>query len=206
MPPPSFLIEIINGAISNWALLSLAIIVGSLVLEDTTVVVVGMLAADGIISVPLALFSLYLGVVLGDMGFYLLGYLASTHSRLSKYVDHAHVVFFRAWLESRYILTIFSARFIPGSRLPTYAASGFLRSPFSTFLLTAIVATSFWTTILFFLSFWFGSVTTEWIDGQRWAIALVFVTILFFVGRHNLIALRAKTNASVEALAHERQD
>src|SRR3989344_3757106 len=121
MFPPLFLIHFIDGAIGSAVFLSLAIIVGTFVLEDPTIVIVGVLASDGIISIPLALFSLYMGVVLGDIGFYSIGYLASTHPRLAKYVDHDYVAPFRAWLESRYILTIFSARFIPGSRFPTYA-------------------------------------------------------------------------------------
>jgi len=196
MFPPLFLIHFIDGAIGSAVFLSLAIIVGTFVLEDPTIVIVGVLASDGIISIPLALFSLYMGVVLGDIGFYSIGYLASTHPRLAKYVDHDYVAPFRAWLESRYILTIFSARFIPGSRFPTYAASGFLRSPFSTFIMTAIIATSIWTTILFFISYWFGSVTAQWLDAQRWSIAAVFVVILFFVARHNLMAVWAIKNKS----------
>src|SRR3989344_9477781 len=196
MFPPPFLIHLIDGAIGSSVLLSLAIILGTFVLEDPTVVIVGVLASDGVISLPLAIVSLYTGVILGDIVFYYIGWLASTHPKLHQYVDHDYVATFRAWLESRYVLTIFSARFIPGSRFPTYAASGFLRSPFSTFVITAIVATSIWTTVLFFLSYWFGSVTAQWLDGQRWSIALVFVIILFFVARHNLMAVWAIKNKS----------
>lgn len=189
------LLHFIGGAVGSKLLLSLAIILGSFVLEDATIVLVGILAASGTISLPLALFSLYMGVVLGDVGFYALGWLASSHPRFARYVDHDYVVPIRTWLESRYVLTIFSARFIPGSRLPTYAASGFLRSPFTTFIMTAVVATSIWTTILFMLSYWFGSVTAEWLDSERWTIAAVFVVALFFVARHNLMAIRAFRSA-----------
>ncbi|OGG48841.1 hypothetical protein A3G63_02085 [Candidatus Kaiserbacteria bacterium RIFCSPLOWO2_12_FULL_52_8] len=190
MFPPPFLIHLIDGAIGSSVLLSLAIILGTFVLEDPTVVIVGVLASDGVISLPLAIVSLYTGVILGDIVFYYIGWLASTHPKLHQYVDHDYVATFRAWLESRYVLTIFSARFIPGSRFPTYAASGFLRSPFSTFVLTAIVATSIWTTVLFFISYWFGSVTGEWFAKERWIIAIVFILVLFLVARYNLLRLR----------------
>lgn len=188
-----FLSHLIGGAVGSSAL-SLAIILGTFILEDPTTVIVGVLAADGVIGVPTALFSLYAGIVIGDIGLYCLGYLASTHPRLARYVDHDFIAPFRTWLETRYVLTIFSARFIPGSRLPTYTASGFFRSPLSTFVLTAILATSIWTTLLFSASFWFGSFTSEWEGPFRWSIALAFLLALFFIARHNLLAYRAKKN------------
>lgn len=188
----SFLSFLIGGAGGSALLLSLSIILGVFFLEDTTTVIVGMLAADGIISIPFALSSLYAGIVFGDIGLYCLGYLASTHPRLARYVDHDFVAPFRAWLETRFVLTVFSARFIPGARMPTYTASGFFRSSLSTFIVTAIVATSIWTTFLFSVSYWFGNITAGWMGPARWSIALLFLIVLFLIGRHNLLAYRAK--------------
>lgn len=189
-----FLSHLIGGSVGSTALLSFGIMLSTFVLEDTTTVIVGLLAADGIIGVPLALFSLYAGIVLGDIGFYFLGWLASTSPRLKHYIDNDFIAPFRAWLETRYILTIFSARFIPGSRLPTYTASGFFRSPLSTFVVTAIAATSVWTTFLFSASYWFGNFTSDWMGPVRWGIAFVFLLVLFFIARHNLLAYRARKN------------
>ncbi|MDD2657359.1 MAG: DedA family protein [Candidatus Pacebacteria bacterium] len=194
MSPTLFISHIIGGAVGSSALVALAIMIGTFFLEDTTTVIVGMLAADGIISIPLALISLYAGIVVGDLALYCLGYLASTHPRLARYVDHDFVAPFRAWLETRFVLTIFSARFIPGSRMPTYTASGFFRSPLSTFIVTAIGATSIWTTVLFTASYWFGSLTSGWLGHVRWGIAGAFLLTLFLIARHNLLAYRAKKN------------
>lgn len=187
-----FLYNFIDGAVGSSLLLALAIVLGTFFLEDPTTVIVGMLAADGVISIPLALCSLYAGIIIGDIGLYCIGRFASTHPRLAHYVDHEFVAPFRAWIETRFVLTVFSARFIPGARLPTYAASGFFRSPLSTFVITAIGATSIWTTFLFFASYWFGSATSEWIGPVRWSVAIAFVLALFLIGRHNLLAYRAR--------------
>ena len=187
MPSSSlFLTQLIGGAAGSQALLALAIIIATFILEDTTVVVVGLLAADGAVSIPLALGSLYTGIILGDIVMYSVGYLASTYPRLGRYVDHDFVAPFRAWLENRFILTVFSARFIPGSRIPTYAASGFFRSSFTTFILTVIGATSIWTTFLFTASYLFGSLTAAWMKEVRWGIAAVVLIALFLIARHNL--------------------
>lgn len=191
-----FISNLIAGSASSAALLALLIIVGVIFLEDTTVVVVGMLAADGLLSIPLALSSLYAGIVIGDIGLYCLGRLASTHPRLAHYVDHDFTAPFRAWLETRFVLTVFTARFIPGARLPAYTASGFFRSPLSIFMITAIGATSIWTTFLFSASYLFGNLTAGWVGPARWGIALGFLIALFLIGRHNVLAYRARRDGA----------
>jgi membrane protein DedA with SNARE-associated domain len=194
---PPLLAQIIGGALGHPVFLSVAIVLGTLVLEDPTIVLVGVLASDGLISIPLALLSLYAGVIVGDIFFFSLGRYASTHPRFARYVDHDYVTTVRTWLETRYVLTVFSARFIPGSRLPTYAASGFIGSPFSTFFATVVAASSVWTTILFFLAYWFGSVTGQWLHNERWYIAVFFVLTLFLVGRYNLRRVKPKVAANI---------
>ncbi len=185
------LYSFISGASTGPISVSLAIILGTFFLEDPTTIIVGVLAADGVIPVPLALPSLYAGIITGDIALYCLGWLASTHPRLARYVDHDFTAPFRAWLETRYVLTIFSARFIPGARFPTYTTTGFFRSPLTSFIVIAIGATSVWTTLLFSASYWFGSFTSAWMGPVRWSIAGAFLIALFFIGRHNLLAYRA---------------
>lgn len=189
-----FFSDFLIASVTSGALPSLVIILGVIFLEDTTTVIVGVLAADHLITIPHALFSLYGGIIVGDLGLYCLGYLASTNPRLARYVDHDFIAPFRAWLETRFVLTVFTARFIPGARMPTYTASGFFRSPLSIFIVTSIGATSIWTTFLFTASYWFGNATTGWMGPARWSIAFLFLLALFFVGRHNIRAYRAKRN------------
>ena len=188
-----FLSHLIGGAVSNPAILSLLIVLGSCIFEDAAAVIVGVLAADGDVSISIALLSLYAGAAIGNIGLYCIGWLASTHKRLSRYAVHDVTAPVRAWLETRFILTIFSARFIPGLRLPTYTASGFFRSPFLNFVSVATLTTTAWTTVLFLVSYWFGGVTTaHWLRPTRWIVAGAFLVTLFFVGRHNLLAYRAR--------------
>ena len=192
MPLPPFLFHLIGGAVGSTVGLSLVIILGTCILEEATIVIVGMLAAGGTIPVPLALSSLYTGVIIGDLCLYFFGWLASTHPRLARYVDHDFTAPFRAWLETRFVFTVFSARFIPISRFPTYTASGFFRSHFPTFARTVIAAALIWITFLFSVSYWFGSFTSELLGPVRWGIACIFLLILFLISRHNLLAYRAK--------------
>ena len=173
MSPFILLSSIIDSAVGNAAVLPLIIILGALFSEDATSVILGILAADGAVSILVAFSSIFIGIALGDSGIYLLGRLASSHPRLGHYVNHDFLVPFHEWLNKRYVLTVFSACFIPGSRFLTYAACGFFRTRFPTFLLTAIAATSIWTTILFSVSYWFGSFTSGWLSYLRWGIAAI---------------------------------
>lgn len=188
----AFLSQFILGAVGSNIGLSLSIVLGTFLLEDPTTILVGVLVADNVIPMPLALTSLYVGVVIGDIALYGLGWLASKSPRLARYVNNDLTVPFRTWLETRYVLTLFSARFIPGARLPTYAATGFFRSPFLTFVLVAIVATPIWISLLFFASYSFGNLTAAWVGPVRWGIAVVVLAALFLIGRHNIRAYRKK--------------
>ncbi len=182
---------IVGSAGSGIALFG-AILVSTVLVEDATAIIVGILAADGIVPIPLALAALYSGIVSSDLGLYGLGWLASTHERLARYADHELAAPFRAWLETRYVLTIFFVRFIPGARLPTYTSSGFFRSSFSKFVLVALIAASVWTTALFSASFWFGNLTAHWLGPVRWGVALVALVGLFMLGRFNVRLYRSK--------------
>ncbi len=190
-----FVYHVITGSLGNALSVSVAIALGAIVLEDATSVIVGLLAADGVIPIPLAIGSLYIGVIIGDIGFYTIGLLASTYPRFARYVDHDLTAPLRAWLETRFVLTIFSARFIPGTRFATYSASGFFRSPFVTFIITAIAAPLVWITALFSIAYWFGGATIIWLRPVRWIIAGAFLLAIFFIGRRNLLAYHAKKDA-----------
>lgn len=191
----SFLSTLLSEAALHPTLLAPTIMLGVFFLEDPTTLIVGVLAADGVIPVPLALASLYAGIIFGDIILYGIGWLASLHPRLARFVDHEFVAPFRTWLETRYMLTIFSARFIPGGRFPTYTTSGFFRSPFSLFVLIVTAAASIWTTALFAGAYWFGSVTSLWIGPVRWGVACLVILLLFLAGRHNILAYRLTRDA-----------
>lgn len=190
----TFLSHFIGGEIGSIVLLPLAIILCALILEDLTIVIVGVLAADGILPIPVAVVSLYIGAALGDTALYALGAFARTHPRLAHYIDHDFTAPFRSWLEHSYAFKVFSGHFVPGFRFTTYVASGFFRYPLSTYIPMAIAGGLTLVTALFTVSYWFGSVTSGVVSHARWGIAGAFLLILFFIGRHNLKAYRAKKN------------
>lgn len=187
-----FLSQLAGGAVDGVLFLPIAIVLCAIFFEDLTAVFVGVLAADGIISVPSAIISLYAGIALGDIVLYSIGFFASTHPRFARYINHKFTASFRSWLEDRYLPIIFFGHFVPGLRFTTYIASGFFRRPLSVFVPSAIASGLILGTALFSVSYWFGNVTSEWLGPVRWGIALVFIMAIFFIGRRNLLAYQEK--------------
>lgn len=195
----SGLIGVGGGDAGSVFLLVAAIIACTVVFEDMLIVIAGVLAADGHISVPLAFLALYAGTIIGDVGLYSIGAYARTHPRLARYVDHDLTAPFRSWLDSRYEFAVYSGHFIPGFRFATYIASGFFGKPFTPFLRMAMVGGTILVTVLFSLSYWFGGLSAGWAAEARWGIAGIFLIILFFAGKYNLAAYRARKNAMADA-------
>lgn len=191
----TFLPQFIGGEVGNAALLAIAIILCTIVFEDMLIVIAGVLAADGAVSAPLAFLALYLGTIIGDAGLYAIGAYARSHPRLAHYVDHDFTAPFRSWLESRYAFAVYSGHFIPGFRFATYIASGFFGHSFPVFMRMAMIGGVVLVTALFSISYWFGSLSSGWTDWARWSIAGVFLIILFFAGKYNLAAYRARRGA-----------
>lgn len=165
------------------ALQMAVIILGTFVLEDAATVMAAMQAASGAVPIPAAVAALYAGIVLGDLGLYGLGMLSSRVSWIARLVPQARMRQGRDWLDGRVFRVVFISRFIPGMRLPTYTACGFLRADIGRFALAAIVATLVWTSLLFGISLKLGAVLMNYLGVWRWAGAAALVLVIFLAGR-----------------------
>lgn len=162
---------------------SAAIISGTFLLEDAATLFAAMQVAAGALSLPLALLSLYAGIVLGDLGLYGLGRLSATHKWAQKLVPQHRQDLGRDWVKGKVFALVFVSRFVPGLRLPTYTTLGFLRASFWQFALAAICATLIWTTFLFYISLRLGVLMAHYLGIWRWAGIAVFLVIIIFIGR-----------------------
>ena len=159
------------------------IVLATFVLEDAATVLAAMHAQSGGVSIPLALGSLYAGIVLGDLGLYALGRLSASVPFVSRWVPHDRMRQGRDWLEGRVFHVVFISRFIPGARLPTYTACGFLGASLRRFALAAVVATLIWTSLLFGVSLQVGAVLMQHLGEWRWAGAVGFAAVVILLGR-----------------------
>ena len=161
----------------------LAIVTGTFILEDGATVGAAVEVQDGHIALPVALVSLYLGIVLGDIGLYGLGRLASAVPWARRLIPPERQFRGRDWLDRHVFKVVFIARFLPGVRLPTYTTCGFLHASFTRFALAATGATLIWTSLLFALSVRVGAVLLAHLGAWRWVGVAVFIVAIVFAGR-----------------------
>lgn len=159
------------------------IIIGTFILEDAATLLAAMQVAGGVLSLPLALGALYAGIVLGDLGLYVLGMLSAAHPWALRLVPNRRRELGRDWVSQRVFPLVVVSRFVPGLRLPTYTTLGFLRAPLGKFAAAAIAATLVWTTGLFYISFKLGLLMMRYLGIWRWAGLAVFLILLVVVGR-----------------------
>src|ERR1700735_3090528 len=144
MLPDTFPVHIIQGALSTTLRAGIAIILATFVLEDATMVAVGVMAADGLISIPVGMISLAAGIALGDFGLYGIGRYARGHPRVGHWVHSERLRPFGEWLHAKLYSTVIAARFLPGARLPTYLACGFFSVSLRRFAIPVAGATIVW--------------------------------------------------------------
>jgi membrane protein DedA with SNARE-associated domain len=173
----------LSAAAGSKPLQAATIIAGTFILEDAATLLAAMQVATGAISLPLALITLYAGIVLGDLGLYGLGRASASHDWAKRLVPPRRQDIGREWVSSRVIPLVLVSRFIPGLRLPTYTTLGFLKAPLQKFTLAAIGATLIWTSGLFFISMKLGFLLMHYLGVWRWAGLAVFCAILILISR-----------------------
>src|SRR5262245_43880184 len=117
------------------------------ILEDVAAVGAGLLLATGQISWPAAFLSCFLGIWMGDAGLYALARWAGRgwFERSSLRRFSTKVADSERWFSERGTVILVFSRLVPGARLPTYLAAGFLRLPLPRFLLVTGSASFVWT-------------------------------------------------------------
>jgi membrane protein DedA with SNARE-associated domain len=159
------------------------IIAGTFLLEDLTTALVALAVSEGMLPTEIALAGLYTGVALGDFGLYWLGRLATRYERLRRVVNVQQRVAAGDWLKRHTLAAVFWSRFVPGLRLPTYTAFGFLRVPFERFAPPVVAATLLWTSLLFAVALLFGQLVFDRLGEWRWYGAIAAAIVLALMMR-----------------------
>lgn len=168
---------------SNPFLIFVGIVLASFILEDAAAVIAALVVADGHVSMPLALFSLFCGIALGDLGLFWLGRFAARHPWARRWIKTDRAQGMQNWLSNRLFTAVVSVRFVPGARLPTYTACGFLGMPFMRFAFAVVLATIIWTSFLFTFALGAGKVIMTYFGAWRWPAAIALVVILVVIGQ-----------------------
>lgn len=134
------------------AVIALALALTTLLLEDLAIAAGVALATQGVISWELSLAAVGGGIALGDLGLYAMGLGATRVPWLRKRYVGDKATWAREQIMRRLPSAVLLARVVPGLRLATYTACGFVGVPIIPFTAWVILAVTLWTVGLYGLS------------------------------------------------------
>jgi membrane protein DedA with SNARE-associated domain len=161
--------------------IALILILGGLGLpipEEAPIIVAGVLSKNGQLQWPLALTSCLLGVLLGDMVVYFLGFfygekvlsLPLTRRLLTRQRE-AQI---KGYFHRHGFKILVSGRFVPGFRTAAYLTAGILKLPALKLLVIDIVAASLTTFLMFGLGYAFAHKFQSGIrEVQQWVTVIL---------------------------------
>ncbi|NJM52385.1 MAG: alpha/beta fold hydrolase [Blastocatellia bacterium] len=167
----------------------LLLAVSTFISEDLACITAGVLAAQGRISLALAIASCFFGIWVGDLLLFLVGRWfgarALQRAPLRWFISEEGVLRGAEWFQKRGAVAIFLSRFTPSLRLPMYVGAGIFRMSFLKFAFWSFLAVAIWTPILVYLSAWLGAEAIESaiMNGQNvlWKLILVFFIGYFLI-------------------------
>ncbi|HAV61662.1 MAG TPA: hypothetical protein DCY13_04765 [Verrucomicrobiales bacterium] len=179
--------QLLPAAFASWHPLAQAsaLFLSTFILEDAAALGAGLLLGTDGIGWSVAFWSCFAGIWLGDAGLYAIarwwGRPWFEGSRLRRHA--AQVKRSEEWFARRGPWLLVITRMIPGSRLPTYLAAGFLRVPVARFVIITGIAAFVWTALILALSRQFG----EWLQtylqfGTRSILILYGLLLAIMIG------------------------
>jgi membrane protein DedA with SNARE-associated domain len=157
---------------SEWMPAAQAVSLGlaTWVQEDVPTVTAALLAAAGRLAWQTGFIGCFLGIWIGDVLLYLaartFGRPMLRYAWTRRWAPTESVARSERWFAERGTWLLITSRFVPGLRLPTYLAAGFLGLPFPRFVAMTGILAAVWTAGIFAAAQLFGPQLTDWL--QRW--------------------------------------
>jgi len=159
-----------------------SIFIGTFFLEDVALALALGLVADGKMMLFPAFLACFLGISIGDLALYCLGFFAGKLGLENRFKSLKR---FRTRLvnekQSDFLTySVVISRFIPGTRLPTYLVSGLLRFPLWRFIFLTVMTVFGWVGLAFMVGHSLKSVLMDhlWLTV---VLALLFLRVVKFL-------------------------
>lgn len=172
----------------NPLLLAVILFGATFVAEDIATIAAGVLVGQLGASSIAALSGVILGTAFGDIALFMVGRWGA-HSRLGKRLRmRTDVCRAEGWVRDHTLWLVFAARFLPGTRLPIFTASGYVRAPASAVVAIIALTTPVWTAALFETARRAGSASAEQLVTSILPLGLMIAGASFLIRRRALAA------------------
>jgi membrane protein DedA with SNARE-associated domain/pimeloyl-ACP methyl ester carboxylesterase len=171
--------------IGGWTLFIIVILLAFITLlnEDIACIGAGLIVAGGVLDFWIAVLGCFAGILLSDTIIYLMGRWIGTPVLswvpFKWFINKEDIDRAERMFKMKGIGIIFAARFLPGTRLPTYLVAGMLKTKFWSFFGYFVIAISIWAPILIGLSALIGQPMLQYLHVyQEYAIWLLPIIII----------------------------
>lgn len=159
--------------------------------EDTAILSAAAASAAGAGSTQLLFITLIIGLSISDLWKYWLGRAAHTHEYGRKVAARPGVQTARDSVINRLGISLVTARFVPGTRIPLYIACGFFKAPFAKVAFFVIISAIIYASIAFILFHKIGEMAGEKL--HLYAPIVAICVVAFFICLLIITARRRKT-------------
>ena len=170
----------------------LVVFAATLLHEDVATIAAGVFVVEAELPLPLAMISLFTGVVTGDFMLYGFGALARRIPWAQRLLIKEPVNSAREWLEQHLVVSVALCRVIPGVLFPTFIACGWFRLSFLRFALTTTLTAALYTPTMLMLAILLKETLFQRLGVVGWGLLLLLVVAISLVGsrrrRRNVLA------------------
>ena len=140
--------------------------------EDVAVIAAATASLAGAGPTPLIFVVILAGLTCSDVWKYWVGWFGRHYSWAHRFAEKPGVSVAGTLVKKELYQTLLTARFVPGTRIPTYIACGFFESPYLRFVLLVISTAFLYVTLMFSLFHLAGEVI-----GEKAHIYLPFIAV-----------------------------
>ena len=149
--------------------------------EDVAVITAATASLNNAAPTPLLVIVIIAGLVGSDAWKYWIGRLGRRYQWAHKFAEKPGVSIAGDLIRKEFVQTMLTARFVPGTRIPTYVAAGFFKADYPRYVLTLVFTAALYVGIVFTLFHVLGAIVGE--SAKFWlpigAVVILVGYILF---------------------------
>lgn len=165
--------------LTGWALY-LSIFLLPFVQEDAAVIGAATASIMGLAPTTFLVAAILSGLVASDAWKYWVGRLARRYPWAHRFAEKPGVSVAGDLVRKEFVQTMLTARFVPGTRIPTYIACGFFKADYLKYLLVLVLTASMYVAIMFTLFHVGGAVAGE--QAKIWLPILAVSLLIGYIG------------------------
>jgi len=149
--------------------------------EDLAVIVAATGSISNAAPTPILIVAIMAGLVASDAWKYWIGRLGRRYEWAHRFAEKPGVSIAGDLIRKEFMQTMLTARFVPGTRIPTYVAAGFFKADYPRYVLTLVFTAALYVGIVFTLFHVLGAIAGE--QAKFWlpigAVVLLVLYVLF---------------------------